>query len=217
MNSSKTPELQISRIVCLLMHFSELQRKIPENSKTAKFCSDLKNRTTHRRRIDCKQRIPFTGKGKLMDPVLESYKTIFGNKLQENHKIFEFSGLFQNHKFYQIEEKGQRKVSDSSCIKFRYNGQESYGIIVNFVKLCSCPTILCDGNCEGFAIIKEWIVEPAFWCDFAEMFVPKCFECINIVDNLIFISTEDILTVGYKVPIDTSLFLSEPLNNVEFE
>ena len=71
-------------------------------------------------------------------------------------------------------------------------------------------------NCQSFAIAQICDVEPAFWCDFAQMHVPGMPKSTK-TNKVLAVDLDDLKTVCFQIEIDGQDYISEPINDIEFE
>lgn len=208
-HGTKYAELQICSAANMLMCHAELKSKVLQVGSLAyKFCKKIEKSGTHRlKAYFVMEKIAIIGKCKQFNESFEKFRnclTSFGLNIGSNLNVF--YRLLKSNLVYSSEMYDAKFKTTTCCVKYRYNGVKSIGVVQCFLRMstCSCGKNCnaCYDNCKLYAIVKKCKTTNNF-------FAPLQNTCLSFIhkftnsqnEEYLLIDVNDLITVCFKLVI----------------
>lgn len=214
-HGTKYAQLQITSAVINFIHFQELREKyIRPGSEVFNFLKKIELSGTHRRKVKQLCHNIFA---------VGSYKKFhvtndFLNKFIAQHivinplKCYEFNALLSKSVYYETYEYGNKKKTNSSCVKYLHDEKLNIGIIKKFVHICKCECLTasdtCTVECKCYAIVEKCNINPFFYCNETDSHIPTIYICERTEEE-IFIDIKFFCNICFYTLIDDSTYAIE--------
>ncbi|KAJ8683858.1 hypothetical protein QAD02_019650 [Eretmocerus hayati] len=218
-HGTRYAQLQIMSAVSNFLSLAELKENyLNKESDVYEFCSKLEKSGTHRSKLTrIKDNLFCVGILEKMKSLSENITNSFPMDIR-NKTCYQFKKLIKNKTFYETDSNSQDKSTCSSYCSYDKDGDKKIGKIIKFMRICDSNVKEFCRNCETFAIMEKYEIQPAFYCNLAQMYVPTIFTCRKLEgDHYDVVKLQEFGLVCFHIIVRNTLYVIEPTNSEKTE